>query len=398
MRAPSLRRAATIAIVVLAGGLLAPPARSAEGPLFRFVSMPDFLNLDIGDVTEASGWSAGDPNSINPAYRAAVDHILDQVAAENPRFVLVAGDAVNGHWYRDALDVRIFGPTRSLKAKRAAVREAGALYYQQWRERFAARGLSVHPLIGDHEIGDNPWRRGWHKTALFRTFKNVWADHVGREYQERPRNSAFTRTAFAFVRHNTMIVGVDEFFRRDGVVHTGVVGGQLTWLRRVLTEARADPAIEHIVVMGHLPVLTPVRSHRSSNLVLEGGPLTEFWQTLVDAGVDLYLAGEVHDMTSIHDRGVEQITHGGYIGGEHHNYLVVDVYEDRLELELKRATVTHGCPCASLWQTARMIPGAIEIGPYLSAGRLVIDKSAGLKLATERTGAFEPYVPVDAEP
>lgn len=76
-----------------------PTAAPASAPLFTFVSMPDFINTDIGStrVRAGKGWDPGDPTSINKSWREALDVILDEVQAEKPAAVLVAGDLVDGH-------------------------------------------------------------------------------------------------------------------------------------------------------------------------------------------------------------------------------------------------------------------------------------------------------------
>jgi 3',5'-cyclic AMP phosphodiesterase CpdA len=53
---------------------------------WTFVSMPDFLNVDT--------------TYPQPAWEDALDYVLKAVKAENPDFVLVAGDLVMGRWSR----------------------------------------------------------------------------------------------------------------------------------------------------------------------------------------------------------------------------------------------------------------------------------------------------------
>jgi hypothetical protein len=147
MRGENMKNLRPYVIAMLAGAIFAglaslgiatanaqePPAAQ---PLITLVSIPDFINADVGDVRGIDrsgylGWDPGDPNSINPYYRDTLKVVLDQVASENPDAVLVAGDEVNGHWGVDYDKTGIFGPVDTYEQKLQALRNAGALYYQQ---------------------------------------------------------------------------------------------------------------------------------------------------------------------------------------------------------------------------------------------------------------------------
>ena len=58
---------------------------SATEESWRFVSMPDFLNVDTDHPQD--GWED------------AVSYILQSVKAEKPDFLLVPGDLVMGEWH-----------------------------------------------------------------------------------------------------------------------------------------------------------------------------------------------------------------------------------------------------------------------------------------------------------
>ena len=109
------RRLALAFVAVAAGSLVALPlqpvlAQEPQMP-YTFVSMPDFLNADIGETRASSRCEPGDPNSINDSYGLALDVVLNEVQAEAPSSVLVAGDLVEGHWGVDVENTGIFGPT-----------------------------------------------------------------------------------------------------------------------------------------------------------------------------------------------------------------------------------------------------------------------------------------------
>jgi hypothetical protein len=372
-----------------------PPA--AE-PLITLVSIPDFINADVGDVTGIDrpgylGWDPGDPNSINAYYRDTLHVVLDQVASENPDAVLVAGDEVNGHWGVDYDGTGIFGPVDTHEQKLQALRNAGNLYYRKWKDRFAQRGLRVHPAVGDHEVGDNPWPSGSFKTRAFGTFKDTWARHFtanGTKYALRPAGTPYEGTAYAVkLTPDTLLITVDTFAKYDGTVHTRLTSGQLGWVDRTIGEAKAS-GVENVIVQGHVSVLGPVNNQYSSNLLYEGGRSSAFWQMLKRHNVDLYLAGEAHDMTVHTDGTLVQVTHGGYVPRGVSNYLVLEVYEDRIELELKQFSGRTLDDTRRLWQTASKRPPwsqVISPGPQ-SAGTMTIDKSTGVSVLRDRTGRF----------
>ena len=370
-------------------------ADTGEVPLFTFVSMPDFVNTDVGDtrVRAGQGWDPGDPTSINEAWNRAFDVILDEVESEAPAAVLVAGDLVDGHWGMDVEPATgIFGPVGTRQEQLAAVTNAGALYYGQWADRFEERGLRALPALGDHEIGDNPWPAGSFKHAAVPTFKKAWADEFtrtaagGHRYTMRPRGTAFEDTAYAVRIANTLFVSVDLFRPVADGVDITVSGAQLRWLDRLLGRMRAK-GVEHIVVQGHTPVLGPVPSRHSSDLMMTGGAESAFWRLLERHDVDLYLTGEMHDMTTLTAGGVIQVVHGGLSTWGEANYLVGDVYADRIELTLKefRGARTNA---KKLWNTDRKGPPQgirFQRGPA-TVGTMVIDKSGDETVLRERRG------------
>lgn len=390
----SLRAAAGVMLACMTLSLGAAGATAQEAPRLTFVSAPDMWNTDVGDVSDAPGHDPGEPNSINAAYRVATATVLDELASNDPDFALVAGDKVEGRWHSDYDNVQIFGPVGTHTQRRAAVTAAGDVYYPQWREAFKQRGIPVYAALGDHEIGDNPWPIGAPKTALVPDYKAVWAKHFTKtngkfRYSNRPVGTRFEKTAYAIRRGPVLIVTVDVFNRRsDTSIHAEVVNGQLDWVKRVLASARADRSIEYVIVQGHTPVVTPVRVHRSSAMVLEQGTSSAFWKLLSRYNVDLYLTGEVHDITASRYAGVQQIAHGGVIGyGNHTSYLVGQLFGDRLELELRSAPVTNGSLSdAKLWQTSAHRPREVPVvGRFTSLGRMVISKDGA---ASGQTGLF----------
>ena len=171
-----------------------------------------------------------------------------------------------------------------------------------------------------------------------------------------------------------------------------VSGAQLAWLRDVL---ESHHGVDHIIVMGHTPILGPVRKQSSSGLMLERGRESAMWQMLAEYDVDLYLCGEVHAITCIEKDGVQQIAHGGLFGyNPKVNYLVGQVWPDRVELELKELDIV--CEGERLWQEGRNRPfETVRITEetrtrgYLSVGHLTLMKSSEARQWLGRTGYFD---------
>jgi hypothetical protein len=368
----------------------------AERAAYRFLSSPDFLNADVGDLRRGpTSWSPSrSENSINQAYRTALDHVLDAFQAERAGSVLVAGDLVEGHWHTDKTDARVFGPVATHRDRKQAIRRAAATYYPQWLERFRSRGLSVLPAIGDHELGDNPWRK--RDRALVPTYQQAWARYFARRadgsprWKDRPRGSRHEMLAYA-VRPvpELQLVTLDVLDITAGRTRIQVDRAQLAWLRGVLDRARRD-GVPWIVVQGHAPVLAVPRSRGSSGLQVEGGHRSALWRTFREYGVDLYLAGEVHDVSTATRDGVVQVTHGGMFQYGLTNYLRADVHADRLELQLRDFDVTStDAPDGSrLWQTRPSgIPKVVRVDPEpFTIGTMTLD-AGGLR---ESSGVLRP--------
>ncbi len=290
-------------------GATLPPDTNA----WTFVSIPDFLNFDI--EYPQKGWED------------ALGFILDSMKSENPAFAMVAGDLVMGHW----------GPTAE------DVKKWADIYYPQWIKRFADHELKVYTALGDHEIGDNPWR----SHSLVPHYKAAFRRHLN-----MPLNGPdhMKGTAFYWLHKNVLFVSVDVFEKgksNQGEIAAGVTGEQLKWFNEVLSKYRQS--VDHIVVMGHTPILRPVRTYSSSGMLTVKGRDSAFWQAMADHGVDLYICGEVHAVTCTQKDGIQQVAHGGLIGRTTKpNYMVVTVSKNSLNLEIKEIDLINGE--GRLWQ------------------------------------------------
>ncbi len=310
---------------------------SAEVPL-TFVSAPDVGCLDELML-----------NPVPAQFLADLDLFLDGIADAKPKFIVIAGDLGKQHWWEPEFQSCAPGGTLH-----DVILGCAAKSYPALLKRMNDHGIgSVYVGVGDHEIGDNDWPLGSRSKAV-PFFKEAFAKYftkkndgtnrfIGKigDVPVRPVGTPYEGTSYAFRSGNILLVVVDEFrqdnpsttISRRGTVKASVDSdGQLQWLDSLLKTARQMPEIKHIIVFGHMPVLSPVRGKRSSNMFIEYQQLSPFWKTLRKYNIDAYLAGEVHQTTVIKDPGsnIFQITHGGGCNIEK-NFLIVHVYSDHLE-------------------------------------------------------------------
>lgn len=326
---------------------------------WRFVSIPDFLNVDL--VYPQLGWED------------TLDYVLKTIKAENPEFVLVAGDLVMGRW-----------PDKD------SIKKYAAIYYPAWIKRMQDHNLKFYTAIGDHEIGDNPWHG--EKAALVPYFKRRF-----QQYLKMPLNGPLRMrgTAFWFIHENTLFISVDVFEKGSGPqgsIVPKVTGPQLEWLEQVIAD---NPGVEHIIVMGHTPILGPVAKESSSGLMLEGDAESPLWQALKRHRVALYLCGEVHAITCTQADGVLQIAHGGLFGyNSKVNYLVTTVFPDRIELELKEISIIN--KGERLWQVGNnrpretvLIADSIKQRGFVTVGTATLNTQGDSRVLKDTTGHFE---------
>jgi hypothetical protein len=417
-----VRVALTLAAASVACGLA--PSRAAAEP-WTFVSVPDFLNADVMDIT-GSAYHHGTFNSTNASWETAIGSFLDRVAAENPDFVMVAGDLSMQRWTQDAYTQGVFGPkvgtaaypNLTLATEIDRVKLASDIMYGQWNQRFTSRGLTtVLPTIGDHELGDdqmwenyNPDRVPDESTFLpisrgvIPTLRNKFTEHFVNPLQtagkihSAPASGEHAGTAYAVKHNNTLIVTIDAFEQKaDGDVDAQMTAGsaQHAWLQSVLDSAKTDPTIDHVIVQGHTPVIgSNLPNRNSSRIYLEDGQSSPFWTTLAQRDADLYFAGEVHDISvrQIGNSPLLQVVHGaawGFSGIPTVNYLVGEVDGDRMTLEIKETTLaTSG---GSLFQASGVtsVKETIALGTtWTSRGTVTIDKSLGYTRYLNTSGVF----------
>eukprot|EP01083_Nonionella_stella_P078386 214505_1 len=245
--------------------------------------------------------------------------------------------------------------------------------YKTAKELFRQAGYSILlATIGDHEIGGNdsffvdrpsltkshtiPQARQAFGNAFNRIHNN---DVFSFDYQlwfgdgvtSRPLNTKYENTTFAYVHQNALFVTVDafeivgdgssDFIDREngsggeGAVTCTVDGDHLQWFENVLRKGRDDPAVRHIIVQAHLPIIQPVKKIFSSGQFFDDGEESAFWNLMNDYGVDLYFAGEVHSNTATKTRHegsnlIQIVSRGNF----YNNFLTIDVADDKLDVKI----------------------------------------------------------------
>ncbi|NND05493.1 MAG: hypothetical protein HKN87_03855 [Saprospiraceae bacterium] len=330
---------------------------------FTFVSMPDFLNVDC--EYPQTGWED------------ALSFILQSVKAEKPDFLTVSGDLVMGHWDDPSWE------------NQDTIAKYADRYYSAWKQRMTDHELTYYTSIGDHELGDNPWKDSSKITAI-PLYRKAFSHHL-----QMPQNGPehLQGTAFWWRQKQVLFISVDVFEQGtsdQGAIKAGVTGQQLAWFEAVV---KKNQDVNHIIVLGHTPILGPVRKWSSSGLMIEEGRDSDFWQMMIKSNVDLYLCGEVHAITCTERDGIMQIAHGGLIGyNTRTNYLVVHVSPNELTLELKEIEMSpHG---EHLWQTKNNRPlQNVSISQnsksqgFYTVGMAILDKGNTWK---NRKGFFLP--------
>ena len=368
--------------------------RGSVVPDYTFVSSPDLFNSDLGDLRKLRSFRGDAPNSWNRGYAKAIDFTFDEIQAQNPGDVLVAGDLVEGHWGIDSAKSGNFGPTSTLRQRTDALTRAADFYYSEWRKRFTKRGLDVHVALGDHEMGDNDW----HGDAELARFKRSMAALrkalfskvliQPQHYPSHPQGPA-SGTAYAtLLNPEVMLVTVDEFAVDGDNIETRLDPQQINWLDAVLRYGQ-ETDIDWVIVQGHLPIIGPVRTSGSSGLFVKGGQQSAVWRLMKKYAVDLYLAGEVHRTTARHEDGITQITHGGLFAFGLTTFLTGKVFGDRLDLSLTgfrhNLGTKHG-----LWQTdtKKSPPGNIRYDKPSIQGSMVLTKDNEV---VSQSGLLGPY-------
>jgi hypothetical protein len=249
--------------------------------------------------------------------------------------------------------------------------------------------LIFYTAVGDHELGDDPWPA--EKRKLVPYFEKVY-----RENLKMPANGPDTKKGLAYYvrKENLLLITVETFEIVNDSMYTDVIGEQLEWFKNVLI-ANRDAKFK--IVQGHIPIWGDLHYRSSSRLMLNNGKQSEFYKTMKQHDIDLYLCGEFHDVTVLESDGIWQIVHGSSWGREIVNtqdYLVGEIRKDDLYLTLKR--IYMDAKGDYMWnlnkdkgprEIVEINEKTLNNGP-ITIGNLTIRKSDGKKLFQNKTGVF----------
>ncbi|OXU15430.1 LamG-like jellyroll fold domain-containing protein [Sedimentisphaera salicampi] len=331
-------------------------------------------------------------------------HIADrisQMAAHNPEAVLIPGDLASYRFDSDWAKAA-FAPGGTYEE---TIQNAADIYNGQWYYRFASQMPLVLIAVGDHEIGDNNWNVGQpisylvddFRLSLAQTFNmdatgNFRFDDPIGSVSSRPLGTPYENTSYAKQVRNALFISVDVF-RQDspekqlniisGSVTADVSGSHLTWLENVLDAAENESSIDHVFVLGHTPVLEPVRKWVSSGMMFDERGDSDFWSALRRCSkVRAYFAGEVHTETASKDTesDILQIVHKGY--------LKADVYEDKVEFTNYRFQNTSAGYTEKYWSKNAVKSWNKKAAPEIMNGSIIADYS-GSKASFTASGILE---------
>jgi len=260
-------------------------------------------------------------------------------------------------------------------------------------KRMEEHGLRFYAAVGDQEIGGSPWPTD--KAALVPLFKRQF-----QRYLNMPRNGPLRLkgTAYSFVHENALFVALDVFERGSGAqagIVPQVTGEQLQWLEQTLAD---NPGVEHVVALGHTPIVEATAVASPDRLLLAGGRESPLWQALKKRGTDLYLCGETQAAACRQADGVLQIAHGGQWCGPGRsaavNYLVATVYPGRIDLELKQIAILKedGTPAqaggSSPGEKIRIADDVKQKG-FTTVGTAVLRRDQAGPVLSNATGVLE---------
>jgi hypothetical protein len=403
---------------ILAGIVLLAPLVRAEAP-WKFVVIPDAMNNDVA-LDDTDWYGDGLDGTFDDGTYAAWSFTLNAIAAESPDFVLVPGDLVQGRWSLDAFtDAQIankiatdpanFGHLAGLsgtEARKQHVRWMADRFYPDWNRMWTDHGITkVYTIPGDHEFGDNDWGKSY-DVDLVPVYREKYE-----QYRPAPAGAAsypgFGGRTFSLTHKNLTLVGVDVFDRNEGGnVSLGVGAPHLAFVRQAL--AASTPA--HKIAMAHTPIIPGSLKRSSSGIELPGGASSDLWQTFAAENVDMFFAGEVHDISMQQKDAILQMVCGTQPSNvPEFNYLVVTVHDDRLELELKLLNTTLEGPRSNandpygvdpyLLRKVKLTRAQFETG-FQTVGTMVIDKPGDERAFTGKTGIFASarYTNLDLDP
>jgi hypothetical protein len=305
---------ATAVFLVAAGGASAQVLRQ------RIVSTSGVPHGDVANYRRSPYWRPGMPTGMNPFW---VEFLRAEIAdiTNGADVVLHLGDQVEGRWGRDCDGGGVFGPVGTWAERVRALTLAGNIYYSGMRGFWGDRDVLF--AMGDHEIGDIPRR----KIVLPGAFT-----YQAHRYWNRVWHRQYGPSRYASRRGRVGIITLDPIMKTPSGIVARISRSDLDWTRDKIADWRSK-GVRWLLVRSEIPAIGPNRESGTSGLLLRNGDTV--WRRFASMGVDLFLAAEFHNDTTHTREGMTpvQVVHGGrHLRA---SWLVIDEYEDRLQLTLK---------------------------------------------------------------
>lgn len=316
-----------------------------EYKTWRFINVPDYHN--------AEGFAKDIPER-EIRIKEQTEQFKQMKERYGGELIVMPGDCNGGHWYRQKfLEPFKAHPEFKDFNTQEVILEASRLCYEGLWEIVTEGGYENFLMaVGDHELGDNPWRKGSEVVKHIGNFRQGFAntftldENGASRFTEkigsalpRPVGTKYEHTSNAVQYKNVLFITLDMFrfdaddknLGSEGVVNGDISGKHLEWFESVLAEVQNIPTIKHIVVQSHLPIIYPVRKTGSSGMMVDKNESEKILNVLRKYKVDLYLAGEVHMTTVTKDSNSDLIQLVGR-GNNLSNMTLVDVSNDKLTL------------------------------------------------------------------
>jgi len=329
---------------------------------WRFVNAPDLHNSERFVAVWESAWEKNF-DSYQAFRKSTIEKLSQDFAKIHEKYdaelFVSPGDCNSARWDdrrgKDFQKRFRSVPKYANLSDKEIILEASRLCYTALNEMVYSSGYKEFFMtVGDHELGDDPWPINSVAPQTLPVFREGFANYLTLEkpggssrFTEpigdtpaRPVGTIYEHTSNAVQYKNVLFVtldvfryeGEDQVLGDKGVISGDISGRHLEWFNQVLSEAQNIPSIDHIIVQAHLPIIYPVRKYASSGMLMSGTRNNDLLKTMRKYGVDLYLAGEVHENTVTKDPESDLIQFVGR-GNLLSNYGIVTVEEDKLTID-----------------------------------------------------------------
>jgi DNA repair exonuclease SbcCD nuclease subunit len=294
-----------------------------------FQKQPALWKFAVISDTQGDNREKNNKSCIN---NTVLQTIVEDIVRENPDFVLVAGDLVNG-WFRN-------GETDY------------AIQYANWKEAMKSvyqAGIQVYPVRGNHDSGPErvalpplPSHLEPPADALIR-LKEAFRKSFPESYIPKNGPAEEKGLTYSFTHKNAFIIGLDQYSGSEHKVNQDWLNSQLG----------ANKSL-HVFVYGHEPAFD--KDHKD-NLAFYPKERDTFWNSIGRAGGHIYFCGHEHlySRAMVSDSSGNRIhqivagTGGGvlrasgiikdnkrveeeYSNGNHHGYILVTVEGPRVTI------------------------------------------------------------------